>query len=68
MHYLTVPAEQPACAQKSSMELITSMTQTIYAIIDCPECLDRAIAEAEARLVALRARRSELVGTEVDPW
>lgn len=68
MHFLTIPAEQPACALKPTIALITAMTQTIYSSIDCAECVDRAIAEAEARLVALRARRAELVGVEADPW
>lgn len=67
-HFLVPPAEQAACARKSSIELLVSMTRTMYGAVDCVECLDRAIAEAEARLAVLRSRREALFDQGGDPW
>lgn len=47
-------AERPICELAPSIEMIGSMTRTIYGDVDCEDCLRRTLAEGEARTSVLR--------------
>lgn len=46
--------ERPICEQTSGTEVMAANVRIVYGTIDCPDCLRRLIAEAEARVTALR--------------
>lgn len=46
--------DRPLCQLDSPVDLIDEATRRIYDHVDCPDCLRRAIAEADARGRALR--------------
>lgn len=54
--------ERPICALESRVDRIGDATRAIYRGIDCPDCLRRAIAEADERS---RVLRDLLAKTEV---
>ena len=56
--------DRPLCQLDSPVDLIGSSTRAIYGAVDCPDCLRRAIAEADARS---RALRDLLARVEVTP-
>ena len=51
-HMLSV--ERPICGLDSPITTIGDAVRVIFGSVDCPDCLRRAIAEAEARAGALR--------------
>ena len=46
--------DRPFCALSSPIEMIGDTTRSIYGLIDCEDCLRRAIAEGEERTRVLR--------------
>jgi hypothetical protein len=46
--------DRPICEAESSIDALGSATRMIYGGIECPDCLRRAIAEAEERARVLR--------------
>jgi len=46
--------DRPICEAESSVDALGRATRMIYGGIECPECLRRAIAEAEERARVLR--------------
>ena len=51
-HMLSV--EHPICGLTSSVSMIGDAVRVIFGSVDCPNCLRRAIAEAEERAIVLR--------------
>lgn len=51
-HMLSV--ERPICGLTSPVSMIADAVRVIFGTVDCPDCLRRAIAEAEARAAVLR--------------
>lgn len=45
--------DRPLCTMRQSVD-IAAATRTIYGAIDCADCLQRAIAESDAKTAALR--------------
>ena len=45
---------RPLCALTASVEMIGDAARSIYGLVDCADCLRRAIAEGEERIRALR--------------
>ncbi len=58
MKHMTTSVERRLCELDPSIEMIGQATRVIYDFVDCPNCLRRAIAEAEERTRVLR----ELLG------
>ena len=46
--------DRPICALGSTIEMIGQAILTIYDLVDCPDCLRRAIAEGDERTRVLR--------------
>ena len=51
-HMLSV--ERPICGIPSTTGMIGNAVRIIFGDVDCPDCLRRAIAEAEERAITLR--------------
>lgn len=45
---------RPICGLDTSIETIGHATRAIFGDVECPDCLRRAIAEAESRAQVLR--------------
>lgn len=46
--------DRPICEIASAIDLIGQATRSIYGLVDCTDCLRRAIAESEERGRVLR--------------
>ncbi len=46
--------ERPLCGIPSSTGMIGNAVRIIFGAVDCPDCLRRAIDEAEERALTLR--------------
>lgn len=46
--------DRPICEADSSVEALGRATRMIYGGVECPDCIRRAIAEAEERARVLR--------------
>jgi hypothetical protein len=52
--------DHPICELESPVEMIGGAVRTIFGSVDCPDCLRRAIAEAEERARVLREMLSKV--------
>lgn len=46
--------DRPICEIVASIDLIGQATRSIFGLVDCTDCLRRAIAESEERVRVLR--------------
>ena len=46
--------DRPICELASSIAMIGDATRSIYGLVDCEDCLQRAIAEGDERIRVLR--------------
>lgn len=58
--------DRPICELASAVELIDSMTRSIFGTVDCPNCLRQGIAESEERARVLRELLAK-VGMPMSP-
>jgi hypothetical protein len=47
-------ADRPLCETDGSVDRIGLATKVIFGVVDCPDCLRRAIAESDERARVLR--------------
>lgn len=47
-------SDRPICKLASSVEMIGDATRSIYGLVDCEDCLRRAITESDERTRVLR--------------
>jgi hypothetical protein len=59
MHSLDLPF----CAETTAVAAIAEATKMLYDAVDCPNCLRRAIAEAEERARGLSELLAKVEGT-----